>query len=361
MTHIDTNPGAESSAPTQAIEIVLPGIVAPDGLQVRQRTLGRPAAGQVLVRVEASGVSFAEQGMRRGRYPGQPKFPFVPGYDLVGTVQAVGKGVSPALAGQRVAALTKIGGWASHVLMDSRDAMPVPDGIDPAEAEALIVSGVTAWQMLHRTAHVKSGQTILVHGANGSVGTTLAQLARHAGIRVIGTASPRHHDALREMGVEPVDYAALDLPELLRQLAPGGMNAVFDHLGADSARASFAQLAPGGTLVCYGTASKLNDSGSLAREFMRMVAQITWWSLLPNGHKASFYNIWAWHTVARATFRARLHQDYAQLMTLLASGILKPRIAARFPLEQAAEAMTLAESRTVYGKVALVPGMLPVD
>ena len=357
MTYTAAYPGPELSAPTETTEIVLPGIVAPDGLQVRQHSVIRPAAGQVLVRVEASGVSFAEQGMRRGRYPGQPKFPFVPGYDLVGTVQEVGKGVSEALMGQRVAALTKTGGWASRVLLDARDVMPVPDGLDPAEAETLIVSGVTAWQMLHRTAQVKSGQTILVHGANGSVGTTLAQLAHHAGIRVIGTASPRHHDVLRDRGVEPVDYAAPDLPELLRQLAPGGMNAVFDHLGADSARASFAQLAPGGTLVCYGTASKLNDTGSLVREFLRLVAQITWWSLLPNGHKAAFYNIWAWHTVARATFRARLHQDYAQLMTLLTEGILTPNVAARFPLEQAAEALTLAESRTVYGKVVLVPGL----
>lgn len=346
---------------TTATEIVLPGIVAPEGLQVRQRTVSRPAAGQALIKVEASGVSFAEQGMRRGRYPGQPKFPFVPGYDLAGTVLEVGGGVSQSLVGQRVAVLTKIGSWASHIILDARDLMPVPDGVDPADAEALIVSGVTAWQMLHRTARVKEEQTILVHGANGSVGTTLAQLARHAGIRVVGTASPRHHDALRETGVEPVDYAAPDLPERLRQLAPGGMNAVFDHLGADSARASFALLAPGGTLVCYGTASKLNDSGSLMREFMRLIAQITWWSLLPNGRKAVFYNIWAWHTVARATFRARLHQDYAQLMALLAQGILKPNIAARFPLEQAAEAMTLAESRTVYGKVVLVPGMRLLD
>jgi len=346
---------------TTTTEIVLPGIVPPEGLQMRQRTLSRPAARQALIAVEASGISFAEQGMRRGRYPGQSKFPFVPGYDLVGTVREAGDGVSQSLVGQRVAALTKIGGWASHVLLDARDLMPVPDGVDSAAAEALIVSGVTAWQMLHRTARVKEGQTILVHGANGSVGTTLVQLARHAGIRVIGTASPRHHDALREMGVEPVDYAVPDLPERLRQLAPGGMNAVFDHLGADSARVSFSLLAPGGTLVCYGTASKLNDSGSLIREFLTLIGRLTWWGLLPNGRKVAFYNIWAWHTVARATFRARLHQDYAQLMTLLAQGILKPHIAARFPLEQVAEAMTLAESRTVYGKVVLVPGMVSPD
>ena len=98
-------------------EVVMPGIVEPDGLIIRRRALDIPAAGQAVVRVEASGISFAEQGMRRGRYPSQPKFPFVPGYDLVGTVAAVGSGVESTLVGKRVAALTKIGGWSSYALL----------------------------------------------------------------------------------------------------------------------------------------------------------------------------------------------------------------------------------------------------
>ena len=163
----------------------------------------RPQPARRWFPIEASGVSFAEQSMRRGRYPGAPKFPFVPGYDLVGTVTSVGPDVDPALVGQRVAALTKSGGWASHALLTAADLVPVPAGLDPAEAETLVVNGLTAWQMLHRTAQVRPGQTILVHGANGGVGTTLVQLARHHGVRVIGVASPRHHDALRGLGVEP--------------------------------------------------------------------------------------------------------------------------------------------------------------
>ena len=338
-------------------EVVLPGIVKPSGLLIRQRAVSSPAAGQALIRVEASGISFAEQGMRRGRYPGQPKFPFVPGYDLVGTVMAVGSGVAPALVGTRIAALTKIGGWASHVLLPAKDLMPVPEGADPAEAETLIVSGVTAWQMLHRTARVQTGQTILVHGANGSVGTTLVQLARHTGVRVLGTASPRHHDALRKSGAEPLDYNDAALAKSLRLLAPQGVDAVFDHLGGESAVSSFGMLAPGGTLVCYGNASKLDDTVPPIRSFLVLMARLAWWSVVPNGRKAVFYNIWAGHSVARAAFRARLGQDFGQLMGLLAQGVLTPQIAARFPLEQASAAMELAESRTVYGKVVLMPEM----
>src|SRR6478752_7610293 len=156
-------------------EVVLPGIVEPEGLQIRRRAVPVASTGQALIRVEATGVSFAEQGRRRGRYPGQPKFPFVPGYDLVGTVTAVGADVPDALVGTRVAAVTKTGGWATHAIVAAADLLPVPDGLDPAEVETLVVNGITAYQMLHRSAGVTSGQTILVHGASGGVGSILVQ------------------------------------------------------------------------------------------------------------------------------------------------------------------------------------------
>jgi synaptic vesicle membrane protein VAT-1 len=176
---------------TGLLEIVLPGKVEPEGLQLRRGPVPAPAAGQVVVRVEATGVSFAEQQMRRGRYYDQPPFPFVPGYDLVGTVAATGPGADRELLGTRVAALTKTGGWASHVVLDAADTVEVPEGVGAAEAETAVVNGITAWQMLHRRARVHRGRTVLVHGANGGVGSVLVQLARAAGVQVIGTASPR--------------------------------------------------------------------------------------------------------------------------------------------------------------------------
>src|SRR3712207_559261 len=135
-----------------------------------------------MVRVEAAGVSFAEVQMLRGRYFGQPRFPFVPGYDLVGIAEGVGEGVDGGLIGQRVAALTQTGAWADRVALDTEKLSPVPVGLDPAYAVAAVTNGVTAWQMLHRAARVRSGQTVLVHGASGGVGTLLVQLARLAGV-----------------------------------------------------------------------------------------------------------------------------------------------------------------------------------
>lgn len=188
------------------VEVVLPGIVTPEGLEIRHGAVPTAGRGQLVIAMEASGVSFAEQQMRRGRYYDQPPFPFVPGYDLVGRVLATGEGVDPGLVGQRVAALVKVGGWASHVLVDAEDAVPVPDGLTAEAAETVVVNGITAWQMLHGRARVRAGQRILVHGASGGVGSVLVQLARAAGVQVIGTASARHHEALRELGVVPVDY-----------------------------------------------------------------------------------------------------------------------------------------------------------
>ncbi len=344
-----------AAASVRATEVVLPGIVEPAGLQVRTRELAAPAQGQALVQVEASGVSFAEQSMRRGRYPAQPKFPFVPGYDLVGTVRTVGAGVDPTLVGQRVAAMTKTGGWASHVLLPADDLVPVPAGLDPAEAETLVVNGVTAWQVLHRKAAVRAGQTVLVHGANGGVGTTLVQLAVHAGVRVIGTARPRHHEALRALGAIPLDYADPDLAARVRELAPGGVDAAFDHLGGESLTRSWRLLAPGGTLVCLAIATTVAGTGSIYPEFFATIARLAAWNAAPNGKKASFYDLWAGHRLRRGAFQARTRQDMTAVFTLLAEGVLKPQVAARLPLTSAREAMELAESHTVTGKVVLLP------
>ncbi|MEV4628164.1 medium chain dehydrogenase/reductase family protein [Micromonospora sp. NPDC049523] len=339
----------------ELVEVVLPGPVEPEGVQLRHRAVPSPGPGQVLIRMEATGVSFAEQQMRRGRYYDQPALPFVPGYDLVGTVLAAGGGVEPGLTGTRVAALVKVGGWASHVLVEAADVVPVPDGVGPAEAETMVVNGITAWQMLHRKARVRAGQTILVHGANGGVGSVLVQLARSAGVKVIGTASARHHDALREQGVIPIDYRTEDIAARVRVLAPGGVDAVFDHVGGRGILDSWQLLAPGGTLVSYGSASTRDDTGSKQLPVLRLLGRVWLWNALPNGRHAYFFNIWAGRALAKNRFRARLRADLSQVFAALQRGEVTARIAAQLPLARTADALRLAESGTVAGKVVLNP------
>jgi NADPH:quinone reductase-like Zn-dependent oxidoreductase len=355
----ETNTPAKAAV--TATEIMLPGKVAPSGLQVVRRELPDPATGQALVRVEATAVSFAESAMRRGRYYGQPEFPFVPGYDLVGVVEAVGPAADTALVGRRVAALTKTGGWTSAALLTAADLVEVPGGVGAAEAETLIVNGLTAYQMLHRSAKVQAGQTILVHGASGGVGTVLAQLARHAGVRVIGTASPRHHEALRALGVEPVDYRDPALATRVRELAPGGVDAVFDHLGGANATLSYRLLNRTGTLVSYSIAAKLNDTSPILLDFLTLLSKLAYWNYLPTRRHASFYNVWAGagkpDSAKREAFRARMRTDLTHVLGLLRDGILTAQIAATFPLTEAAAALALSESanRAALGKVILLP------
>ncbi|WP_435172532.1 medium chain dehydrogenase/reductase family protein [Actinacidiphila sp. bgisy145] len=343
-----------STATVRATEVVLPAAVEPSGLEVRTRDLPQPAAGQVVLRMDATGVSFAEQQMRRGKYYDQPAFPFVPGYDVVGTVTAAGPGVDAGMVGRRFAAVTKIGSWASHQLIEAADLVPVPDGMDAAAAETVVVNGITAWQMLHRIAKVRAGGTIVVLGANGGVGSTLVQLARHAGISVIGTASPRHHDAVRALGATPVDYRDPDLYARLRALAPGGVDAVFDHVGGAGLARSWSLLRKGGTLVSYGTAATKDDEGNSQLPVLLLLARILAWNALPNGKGAHFYNFWAGRR-RKAAFRQRLAEDLTQVLRLVDEGVLTPQIAARIPLAEASAALELAESRTVAGKVILVP------
>jgi NADPH:quinone reductase-like Zn-dependent oxidoreductase len=337
------------------VQVVLPGIVEPEDLQIREAPIPEPGPGQVLIAVEATGVSFAEQQMRRGRYYDQPPFPFVPGYDLVGRALATGPGVDATLTGRRLAALVKVGGWASHVLVDAEDTVEVPGGLSPAQAETVVVNGITAWQMLHRKARVRAGHTVLVHGAGGGVGSVLAQLATVAGAKVIGTASPRHHDDLRALGAAPVDYRTPDVPAQVRQLAPRGVDAVFDHLGGQSVVDSWHLLAPGGTLVAYGSASTRDDTGSKQWPVLKILARTWLWNALPGGRRATFYNIWAGRALTKNRFRSRLRADLTEVFTAVRRGDLTPRIATQLPLTDAAHALRLAESGTTNGKIILTP------
>lgn len=259
------------------------------------------------------------------------------------------------MVARRVAAALKTGGWASFVLAPADEIVPVPQGVTACEAETVIVNGVTAWQMLYTKAQAKRGQTILVLGASSGVGTILAQLAIADGIRVIGTASPRQHDALRALGVEPIDYADPDVAARVHELSPRGVDAVFDHLGPSSVKQSFALLDQGGILVVYGIAADLDKTTAMVPKFLKLLATLALWTTLPNGKRALFYDFWEGMLIGVAKARRRRRDDMAKVLARLAAGAIKPMIAAVFPLREATAAMELSEARGLFGKVVLVP------
>ncbi|MEB3372378.1 medium chain dehydrogenase/reductase family protein [Saccharopolyspora mangrovi] len=304
----------------------------------------------VVVRTEAAGVAFAEVQMRRGRYPAQPAFPFVPGYDLVGEIVAAGPG-STWKTGQRVAAMPRTGAWAEHVALHDRDLVEVPDSVDAAEAVSLVLNGVTARQLL-RAANVRTGHSILVHGIGGGVGALLAQLAVADGIRVIGTASGHRHADLADIGAELIDHRAQDVAAEVTELAPGGVDAVFDPLGPSSLPTSWRLLAPGGTLVSYGSSTTLHESGPWWRPYLGIARQLANWEVRrllgrTGGRRTRLYYV-------RADQRSRA--DLSALLRMVASGRLRPLIAARMPLEEAERALDLHLSGKKTGRIVLIPG-----
>ena len=173
--------------------IMLTGPGGLDRLEEVRLPLLAPGTGELRVRAIATGAGGTDLTMRRGRYPFAPPFPFVPGYEVLGIVDAVGAGVSGFAPGQKVAALTVHGAFAEYLVRGAEHFVPVPDGLDDGEAVALVLNYVTAWQMLRRVARLRAGQTALVTGANGGVGTALLDLLRDAGVRALGACSiPAH-------------------------------------------------------------------------------------------------------------------------------------------------------------------------
>jgi len=218
---------------------------------VRHATLPTPGPGEVRIKVLAAGVSFTDTMVRKGIYPGvEAELPYSPGYDLVGVVDALGEGVADFCVGQRVADLSVWGAYTDYAIRPVDHFVPVPEGIDSADAVSLILSYTTAYQMLHRVAQVGAGQTVLIHGASGGVGTALAQLGRAAGVTMYGTASTAKQEYVAGLGVEPIDYKTEDfVSRVMTETDQRGVDAVFDAISVDNFERSFTTLKPGGSLV----------------------------------------------------------------------------------------------------------------
>ena len=228
----------------------------PEVLKVVDEEDPRPGPGEIRVRVLAAGVSFTDAQIRAGTYLGGPKPPFTPGYELVGIVEELGPGCTRLREGDRVGALTVWGADAERVCVEEKYAVAVPADLDPAEVVSLIFPYMTAYQMLHRTARVQSGETVLVHGAAGRVGTAALELGAIAGLRMIGTASARDRAAVERLGAVHIDYRNEDFLARVRELTGGaGVPVVFDGVGKSTFASSLDSLKRRGLMVCFGTAS----------------------------------------------------------------------------------------------------------
>jgi len=331
----------------------------PDALQVVEEECPEPKAGEVRVRVQAAGVSLPDIMAREGIHPETPRVPFTPGWDLVGVVDGLGAGISGIEPGQIVAAMPIHGAYAEFICVRRRELVPVPAGLDPAEAVSLILNYITAYQMMHRSAKVRSGQRVLIHGAAGGVGSALLQLGHLAGLGMYGTCSGRGASAVSDLGGIPIDYRDQDFVGEIRRLTSDGVDAVFDPIGGAHTWHSRQALRPGGRVVAYGNTTSLRGEGlSSGRPGRRnrlhgipvYVLYIAGGWLLPGRKRIVPYSIQTLKRLRPALFR----QDLITLLNLLGEGKIKPLIAQRFPLAQARQAQELLGKGGVTGKIVLV-------
>ncbi|KJS37206.1 MAG: oxidoreductase [Hyphomonas sp. BRH_c22] len=307
--------------------------------------LPQPGAREVRVRVRVTSAAFTDVMIRKGMYPDvKEKPPFTPGYDMVGIVDATGPGATRFRAGDRVADLTTIGAYADYICLPEDRLTLVPKQISELDALGMILSGVTPYQMLHRVAKLKAGQSLMIHGAGGAVGTGMLQLARDAGITAFGTDVSAKHDLIASLGATPIVADASEAAVI--EATGGGVDAVFDPLGGESLSHSLHALKPGGMLVAFGFQNEvLGRGGSIPLDFVKLKL----WDWLPNGNATAFYSIGAMRRRHPDWFR----EDLAMLFTLVAEGRIAPVVAEVLPLDQVREAHGRVEAGTVAGKLVL--------
>jgi NADPH2:quinone reductase len=319
------------------------GPTALEVLEVVDLPVVEPGPLELRVRVRAAGVGATDLTVVGGSYLYAPKIPFVPGYEIAGVVDAVGPGVEGFRVGQRVASLTVHGGFGERIVRGAAHFLPIPDAVSDRDAAAVILNYVTAYQAIHRVLGARPGQTALVTGAAGGVGTAALQLLRLAGVKTYGAASRAKHATVRALGAIPIDARAGHLDRLVRDLEPGGVDLVLDGIGGRLVGSCIGALRPGGRLVAYGfmgTTGRLSTAAMFASIYLGARLR---------GRRGSFYGISALYRRDPAAFR----EDLPKVFALLAERKIDPRVAHTFPLLEARAALELLAAGKVEGKIVL--------
>jgi NADPH2:quinone reductase len=331
--------------------VIIPHPGDPDVLQVIKEEISTPKSNEVRIRVQAAGVARADIMMRMGQYPGStPPYPYTPGYDIVGEVEYLGDGTSKFKVGDKVAALTEVGGYTEYTCLPEGNLVSIPQGLDPAEAVCLVLNHLTAYQMLHRFANVEFGEHVLFHAAASGVGTALLQLGRLMELKMFGTASKEKHDVVSQLDGIPIDYQKDDFVKKIRSFTRGGVDVVCDPVGGSHLWRSFRVLNNKGRLIAYG---EMAVTGPEEPKRFEKTLHHNLPGLLnrfPGGRRVQWYEVFD-------EFEAHpdwYHDDLTALLDLLGERKLNPVIAKRMPLEEASRAHELIESSAVSGKIVLI-------
>ncbi len=327
----------------------------PEVLEVRDAPDPEPGAGEVRVRVAAAGINFADILARMGLYPDAPKLPAVVGYEVAGTVDRVGEGVTGVREGDRVSTLTRFGGYSSAVVVPAAQAIPLPDDLSFEKAAAIPVNYLTAWIMLVHLGCVRPGDRVLVHAAAGGVGLAALQICRSRGAEVIGTASASKHERLREMGVAHcIDYRTQDFEAEVKRFTGGrGVDIALDAVGGDSFRKSYRSLAPLGRLYVFGVSGFATGERRNVLAALREVMRTPRFHPFPlmNGNRG-VHGVNLGHLWKRTDLLAAM---LGEIMAKVADGTFDPVVDRVFPFERAGIAHSYIQGRGNFGKVLLAP------
>jgi NADPH:quinone reductase-like Zn-dependent oxidoreductase len=315
----------------------------PEVLQTVDMPLVEPGPGEIRVGVRACGVGATDLTMLAGNYPIAPRMPFVPGYEIAGVVEALGAGVTGFDVGQRVAALTVYGGFGEILVRGAEHFVPIPDGVSDVEAVAVTLNYVSAWQMIHRVAKAQAGQTALVTGAGGGVGTAMLQLLQLAGVTTYGAASAKKRALVTRLGATPIDYQAGPVDRLIRAHEPTGVDFAFDAIGGANIAKCLRAVRRGGMVIGYGF---MAANGMLAKA--RMFFDLFVGARL-RGRRGRLYGISLLYRKDAKPF----HEDLPKIFALVAAKKITPVVAAVFPLLEAKRALELLTTGDVEGKIVL--------
>lgn len=330
----------------------------PEVFESRETPDPQPKRGEVLVRVRAVGVNFADLLQRMGLYPGTPKPPFVPGFEIAGVVEKVVEGDDRGgeielKRGDAVTAYTPFNAYAEWVSLPARYAYRLPPGMTFEDGAAIPVNYLTAYHSMFTMGNLQPGDRVLIHGAAGGVGIAAVQLARACGLAIFGTAGPTKQDYLKRIGVgHAIDYEKSDFVEVVRKFAPDGIEMVMDAIGGKSFSRSLECLGPMGRLVVFGlsAAAGPSESKNLVRAAKAYLETPRFHPLKLMAGNHAVIGVQLGRMQSRA---AVLRREMDEIFKLYAAGKIKPVISKAFPLTEAAAAHKYIHERKNVGKVIL--------
>lgn len=318
-------------------------------LRLIEEPVPLPKPNEVRVRVLACGVAFGDVLSRAGISPGSPPFPFTPGYDIAGEVEAVGSAVIQFKIGDHVAAFSGTGGYTAYICLQESQLIMVPNHLNPAEVVSVILNYTTAFQLLTKAAGLKAGNSVLMHGAAGGVGSAVLQLAKILGIKVYGTVSTSKIAIVEKEGGIPIDYTITDFTEQIRLLTGNGVDAVLDPIGGNHLFHSYKALNRTGKLVVFGASSAVKGEENPKITLIKTMLPLLLLKLIPDSKSVVISTM--------STKTQGLKEDMAAMVQLLNEGKIKPVIAKVFPLAQASEAQQFLEQVRPVGKIILQPSL----